>query len=59
MSLVADLRPKVKRAVYGVYREGLEVCRCVSLVNRELGVLNFLEADTGTRRGAHGVFLIG
>lgn len=59
VSLVADLRSKVKRAVHGVYREGLEVSRGVSLVHRELRILNFLEADTGTRRGAHGVFLIG
>ena len=49
MSLVADLRPKVKRAVHGVHRESLEVCCGVSFVHRELGVLNFLEADTGTR----------
>ena len=49
MSLVADLRPKVKRAVHGVHRECLEVCCGVSLVHRELGVLNFLKADTGTR----------
>ena len=49
MSLVADLRSKVKRAVHGVHREGFEVSCGVSLVHRELGVLNFLKADTGTR----------
>ena len=58
MSLVTDLRPKVMRAVQWVHREGLKVCCVVSFVYRELRVLDLIEADTSTRRGAHSVFLI-